>query len=294
MTRIKLIGTVEVGNTLGECVLWNERQQSVWWTDIHESRLYQYDLDGGTLNVHELPERLASFGFTETDGTLICAFASGIALYHLESGQVAWLARPEMDVRGTRFNDGRVDRQGRFWAGTMVEQPTASSADSGSLYCVTRGDCRRIFSGLQIPNSICWSPDSSSFFCADSTSHTIQRYAFNSETGSPSDPEVFAKIAPPVEPDGSTTDAEGFLWNAHWGGGKVVRYDSNGEPADEVVLPVSQPTCVALGGRDLNLLFVTTAKVSLTSEQLASQPAAGNLFIYATPYSGLPESHFKI
>jgi L-arabinonolactonase len=293
MNQFELIDIVETNNTLGEGVLWDDRQQNVWWTDILESRIYRYDPVTRALNSHTLPERLTSFGFTEKSDLLVCAFASGFALYEPESKKIEWLARPEMHLRGTRLNDGRVDRQGRFWAGSMVEQQSADH-EGGSLYCLTGRECKKIFGGIKISNSICWSPDSQTLYFADSPTHTIHRYAFDASSGIPGKPEIFTRITPPHEPDGSTVDAQGFLWNAAWGGGKVTRYDHKGQPVDQLLLPVTQPTCVAFGGSQMNLLFVSTARVGLTTDQLKQQPQAGNLFIYRTPYTGLPESRFRI
>lgn len=294
MFQFELIDVVEVNNTLGECVLWNDRQQKVWWTDIQESTLFQYDYIKRKLNKYALPERLASFGFTENDDILVCAFASGFALYNTVTNKIDWLAKPETHLPDNRFNDGRVDRQGRFWAGTMNEKDPAARGARGSLYCLTGMECQRIFSDVGIPNSLCWSRDSRRFYFADSTTHTIQRYDFDAETAHPSQPQPFAQSPPPHEPDGSCVDVDDCLWNALWCGGKVVRYESDGAPLDELKLPVSQPTCVAFGGTEMNLLFVTSARVGLTVGQLDKEPQAGSLFIYQTPYSGLPESRFRI
>lgn len=291
MSRFELIDVVEVNNTLGECTLWDDRQQKFWWTDIHESKLYEYNYIERELAEHLLPERLASFGFTEREGTLICAFASGFALYTPAEAHIEWLAKPETHLAGNRFNDGRVDRQGRFWAGTMAEQ---DSDAQGSLYCLSQRECNKVFSGIGIPNSLCWSPDGSKLYFADSTTHAINVYEFDPLEARPSNPALFTKTPPPHEPDGSTVDAQGYLWNALWGGGKVIRYDQQGTPVDELQLPVSQPTCVALGGVDMNLLVVSTAKVGLTDEQLATEPQAGNLFIYQTRHTGLRESRFRL
>ena len=289
-----MIDVVEVNNTLGECVLWNDRQQKAWWTDIQESTLFQYDPIQRSLKSYALPERLGSFGFTEDDNTLICAFASGFALYNPASTHIEWLARPDVHLSSSRFNDGRVDRQGRFWAGTMNENDPATVDARGSLYCLSRTECRRVFSDIGIPNSLCWSPDSSRFYFADSTTHTIQCFEFDPATGSTRQPRQFAQITPPSAPDGSTIHAEGCLWNAQWSGSKIVRYDAAGAVLDELPLPVSQPTCVAFGGAQMNRLFVTSARAGLTAEQLAKEPHAGNLFIYHTPCSGLTESRFRV
>lgn len=288
---IKLVDRIETHNTLGECVLWNDRQQAVWWTDIHEARLYRYELQQRHLTTYPLPERLASFGFTDDDDWLICAFASGFALYQPDSQKIDWIAQPEKEFTGNRFNDGRVDRQGRFWVGSMCEhQPMKPT---GSLYCLSGRQVKKVIGDIYIANSICWSPDSSRFFFADSPRHSIHRYDFDAATGELHRPQIFSTTTPPQEPDGSTVDAEGFLWNAVWGGSKVVRYNADGHVDRELTLPVSQPTCVAFGGADLSLLLISTAKIGLSAEQLNREPDAGNVLIYQTPYRGLPESRFN-
>lgn len=289
---IEFVDGIEAHNTLGECVLWDDRQQSVWWTDIHEARLYRYKLQQRHLTTYLLPERLASFGFTEKEEWLICAFASGFALYQPDSQKIDWIAQPEKEATGTRFNDGRVDRQGRFWAGTMCERQPMEPA--GSLYCLSGRHVTKVLSDIYIANSICWSPDSAQFYFADSPHHRIQRYDFDSASGALHQPQIFATTTPPQEPDGSTVDAHGNLWNAVWGGGKVVCHPTQGGETLELALPVSQPTCVAFGGPELNLLLISTAKIGLSTEQLNREPDAGNLLIYQTPYRGLPESRFKI
>lgn len=291
MHPIELIDRVDVRNTLGECVLWNEPQQAVWWTDILQARLFRYQLNPGRLTTYKLPERLGSFGFTDREGWLICAFENGLALYQPEMEKIDWIAHPEQHLSGTRFNDGRVDRQGRFWTGTMVEDPNASV--SASLYCLSGRSVRQVLGDVRISNSICWSPDSRRFYFADSPSHTIRSYEFEADSGEISDATVFIQTPPPYEPDGSTVDADGCLWNAWWGGGRVIRYSPDGKTDVEITTPASQPTCMAFGGVDLNLLFVSTATVGLSAEQLESEPAAGNLLIYRTPYRGLPEAHFR-
>jgi sugar lactone lactonase YvrE len=294
--RCELIATIPVHNLLGECILWDDRSQQVWWTDIQAGKLFRYGPESTELRQFELPERLGSFGFVDRSSQLICAFESGFALFDPINGALEWLARPELGFTGTRFNDGRVDRRGRFWAGTMVEgdardndrRPTAAS-----LYRLAGSDCRRLFGGIQISNSLCFSPDGSILYFADSPTGRINAYELDAETGDPARSRVFAEVGNGV-PDGSTVDAEGFLWNAQWGGGKVVRYAPSGSIDLELELPATQPTCVCLGGEKLDQLFVTTATVELEPASLASQPEAGNVLIYRTPLRGIEESRFKV
>jgi sugar lactone lactonase YvrE len=297
MNEVVLIDTIKVANTLGECILWDEQSQSTWWTDIHESRLYRYTLTNKQLQVYALPGRLCSFGFMEDDSRLICAFAEGFALYDPETGKREWLYQPEANYTGTRFNDGRVDRQGRFWSGTMVEDEvgydTQGNPVKGSLYWLAGQAHGKTLTAIQTSNSLCWSIDGKTMFFADSRTKEIRAYDFEPDGALMSNESVFVRTEPSCSPDGSIIDAEGCLWNAHWGGSKVVRFSPQGEVMTEIDLPVSQPTCVCFGGPDLDLLFVSTAREKLDTETLTPQPQAGDVFVFRTPYRGLPENRYR-
>ena len=288
MEPVKII---RAGNTLGEGVLWDVETESLWWTDIQERRLYRYDWNREALNSFATPERLCSFGFVEGSDRLIAAFESGFALFNPLDGATVWLARPEADRGGMRLNDGRVDRQGRFWAGSMAE--TAAGAEKANLYCVDEsGRAHLRKSGITISNGICWSPDGSWFYFADSPRRTIWRFAFDAASGGISGRRVFAETPEGAFPDGATVDAEGFLWSAHWGAGRVVRYAPDGRIDRFLDVPASQPSCVAFGGPKLDLLFVTTARQDLKEDALQREISAGDVFVYNIGIAGLPEERF--
>lgn len=297
MSAITLIGTIPVKNLLGESILWDERGQCVWWTDIHNAVLYRYAHARSDLQRYALPERLGSFGFIESyDTRLVCAFASGFAFYDTASGEIDWLYRPEQDVEGTRFNDGRVDRQGRFWSGTMVEGEAIDAAGQptkAGLYCISATECRKVLGDIGISNSLCFSRDGTILYFADSPTRRIMAYALDPVTGKLGEGSVFASIRGEGAPDGSIIDAASCLWNACWGGSKLVRYTPDGEPDCVLELPVSQPTCLCFGGPDLDLLFVSTAREGLGPDRLEAEPEAGNVLVYKTKFRGLPEDRFR-
>ena len=292
MVAYTLIDTVPCGNLLGEGVQWNHLDGCFWWTDIHSATLYRYQLHSKKLSHWDLPEKLGCFAFAKHDSRLLGAFASGFAWFDIETGTLEWIAKPEAHLSGNRSNDGRCDRQGRFWMGTIVEQKNTPE-QSAALYCLNSdGVVSQHFSGLHISNSLCWSPDSRKLYHADSPTHSIRVYDFDAASGELSNPQIFAHTEIGVEPDGACVDAEGFVWNAQWGGSRVVRYAPDGNKNLVLDLPVSQTTCVAFGGADLNLLAVTSARIGLSDEALARQPQAGHLFIFQTDFTGLPESRF--
>jgi L-arabinonolactonase len=276
-----LLTTIPVKNTLGECILWDEITGSVWWTDIHAAVLYRYALGSSKLTKYDVPERLCSFGFVEDDPHLICAFASGIALYEPASRDLRWLYRPEQGLRGTRFNDGRVDRQGRFWAGT-------------SLYWISGTAHGRALGGIEISNGLAFSPDAATLYFADSPTRQIRAYEFDAARGQIGEGRLLTEVANGGEPDGSTVDADGFIWNASWGASRVVRYAPDGAVDAEFDVPVSQPTCLCFGGDRLDLLFVSTARENLTPERLGAEPLAGDVLVYGTGYRGLPECRYRL
>jgi len=292
MAAFELIDTVPCANLLGEGVQWNHQDECFWWTDILAAKLHRYRISDKQLRTWDLPERLSCFTFAKNDSRILAAFASGFAWFEPESGSVEWIAKPESDVIGNRSNDGRCDRQGRFWMGTIVEQKN-SPEQSAALYCLDHDfSVGKHFSGLTISNALCFSPDSRKLYHADSPTHSIRVYDFDAQTGELSNPEIFAHTEIGVEPDGACVDAEGFVWNAQWGGNRVVRYAPDGSKTFVLDMPVSQATCIAFGGKNLNLLAVTSARIGLSEEAMTQQPQAGNLFIFQTDVTGLPEVWF--
>ncbi|MDX3775412.1 SMP-30/gluconolactonase/LRE family protein [Chromatiaceae bacterium AAb-1] len=302
-TTLPLLGSIAVKNRLGEGVFWHQASSSVWWTDIHGKALFRLSWPEQTLTEWPLPERISCFTLLNpadpmaASYPLLVAFASGFALFNPDTAAIQWLAKPQQYLSGNRFNDGRVDRQGRLWAGTMVEQATERTANSGSLYRFDRQGCHEIITRLRIPNALCWNRDSSLMYHADSPSQQIRRYRFDAVSGEIALAELFATtagIAAGAEPDGAIIDADDHLLCALWGGSALARYAPDGRLAAVYRLPVSQPTCVALGGDKLDILFVTTATEGLTEAELKQQPQAGNLLIYQYPYQGLAEPQLSV
>jgi len=287
MVKSQLIDIVAVGNTLGESVLWNTRDQAVWWTDIQQKQLYRLPWKTRKLELYPTPERLCSFGFLAKENLILAAFESGLALYQYGRQESEWIYRLDSTVENVRFNDGRVDSQGRFWIGTMVEGESAQA--DAKLYRLS-ADVGVVEQekNIKISNGICWSPDSKKFYFADSARQTIYTYDFDAETGSISNREVFKQAREKNFPDGAVVDSEGYLWSAQWGGSAVIRYAPDGSENFVLELPVSQPTCIAFGGEDMNLLFVTSAREGLSEEALALEPKAGHLFVFKLSVKGTP------
>ncbi len=281
-----------VQNVLGEGILWDSRRHVLWWTDIQSRRLFRHDWANGTTRILETPERVGSFGLVAGSERLITAFESGIALFDAYKGSVSWLARPQNLEPAVRFNDGRVDRRGRFWCGTMVEGDQGSAG--GCLYSIdATGTARCHLTGVRISNSLCMSPDGRLLYFADSPQRTIRVFELNEPQGTLGSPKVFAQTPAGADPDGAAIDADGCLWSAHWGAGCVVRYTPEGKVDRTLRVPASQPTCVCFAGPQLDVLCVTTARTGLSDEALLSEPNAGDVFVYRVGVQGLPESEYQ-
>lgn len=277
-------------NILGEVPVWDVATQALWWIDIEGRLLQRLDWSTGEVSRWNLPERPGSFALREGGG-LVCAFESGLAFYAPETGEIEWIARPEADQSRNRFNDGKTDRQGRFWAGTMDDQ---LSDRTGALYRLDPDlSVHRMETGIGISNALCWSPDDTKFYFADTLVQEIWAYDYDAASGDIASRSVFATtLDQPGKPDGSTIDAEGYMWNAQWDGWRLVRYAPDGRLDRVIELPVQKPTSVMFGGPDLSTLFVTTAIWDLAGEALKAQPMAGSLLALDVGVRGLPETRF--
>jgi L-arabinonolactonase len=284
------IHIIEVQNLLGEGVLWDGREDAALWIDIEGARFWRWQA-GHEAQSFKLPERPGSFALTDKPGTYLGAFENGFARFSPASGAFEMLAPVTRDTPHLRMNDGRVARDGTFWAGSMAEK---DGIPLGSLWRYDGTDKATPFiHNIRIPNSLCWNRDGNVMYFADSPRNMIWAYAFDAQTGPVGAPGIFATTPSGVHPDGSCIDAEDHLWNAQWGGGEVVRYRPDGSVERRLKLPVSQPSCVAFGGKNLDLLFVTSARVDLSAEQLAAEPLAGALLVYDVGVTGLAETICK-
>lgn len=294
--RFDFVTAIPSQCTLAEGAVWDERTGALWFTDIQRRQLLRFEWEAQRLQRHDLPERLGSFGLTADRGELVCAFASGFAMYRPETAERRWLYHIAPAYRGMRMNDGRVDRQGRFWAGSMVEDEELAPPQRGTLYRLDHADgtpAAPMLDGITISNSTCFSPSGDRIYFTDSPTRQIMTYDLDPESGEISDPRTFACLSGKGYPDGSDVDAAGRLWNAEWGSGRVTAYNPDGSIWAQLDLPVSQATCVAFGGPELDLLFVTTARENLSHERLGKEPQAGDVLVYRTDTVGLAAPVFR-
>ena len=277
---------------LGECPLWDERRQALFWVDIRRPAVRRLDYASGQVDTWLMPDLVGSIAFAmgdTGDDRLLVALPDRIALFDPATGSIEpFIAAPQ--VPGHRFNDGRVDAQGRFWIGTMHN---LTRAPEGVLYVIDeRRALAPVKTGICIPNSLGWSPDGRTMYFADSLRYAIFAYDFDPATGAMTNERTFATSPAPAFADGSAVDAEGYLWNCEFNGWRVVRYAPDGRVDRVIAVPAQRPTCCAFGGPNLDILYITTASQQMTAEELAAQPFAGALLAIDAGVRGLVESRF--
>ena len=284
---------VRVQALLGEGILWDSTRRCLWWTDIQSRRLYRYEWSGGCLQAVSVPDRVGSLGLVAGSEQLIVAVADGIGLFDVARGRLTWLDRPGSVLAGMRFNDGKVDRQGRFWAGTMVERD-AEPALAGLYSIEGGGAARRHLPDLRIANGLCFSPGGRRMYFADSPTRQIVVFDLLEPEGVLGEPRAFARTPKGAYPDGAAIDVDGCRWSAHWGAGCVVRYTPTGRVDRMLELPTSQPTCVCFAGPALDVLCITTAREGLDEAALQRQPLAGDVLMYRPGVQGLAEPEYRL
>ena len=286
MTDIRRIGTTT--DLLGEGPVWCPRERALYWVDIRGRLLRRWTERGEQVTSWPMPEEIGSIAIADQGGVLV-ALRSGIALFDAMAGSFTKLADLPEHGPNLRCNDGKCDRQGRFWVGTME---MGTIAPTGKLYRLDDRGCTVMRTGIEIPNSLCWSPDGATMYWADSLQRKILAFPYDTATGVPGAPTVLAEVPAPAVPDGATVDAEGFVWSAQYGGSRVVRYARDGRVDRVLDLPAVQITSCAFGGSDLGTLFVTSATQNLSAEALAAQPLAGALLAVDVGVNGLREPRF--
>jgi sugar lactone lactonase YvrE len=287
----QLIRVGDQTDILGESPLWDEHAQALVWVDIRRPALRRLHAGSGRVDTWPLPDLVGSVALVDERRVLL-AMGDSVGLFDLDSGELEPIARLPRRIEGHRFNDGRCDRQGRFFVGTMHN---LTRAPEGVLYRLQgRGPLAPVLEGVCIPNSLSWSPDGKTMYFADSLHYAIDAYDYDCAHGVPGARRVLARTEPPGFPDGATVDAEGFVWSAQFKASQVVRYAPDGRIDRVIPLPVDKPTAIAFGGPDLDRLYITTASQHMTPAELAAQPLAGALLALDVGVRGLPEPRFVL
>jgi sugar lactone lactonase YvrE len=283
---------LDVRARLGECPIWSDEEQALFFVDIKGRAVHCFEPETGRHTAFPVPEDIGCIGFRKGGG-FIAGLRSGLWLLDDQGRCEQKLSDNPEDQGTSRFNDGRVDPAGRFLAGTIDEPKAGAKAH---LYRYDQRGLSVLASGLLTSNGVAFSPDGRRLYHSDTPTFTVWRYAYDPATGEATDPQVFTRLTPTEtdrgRPDGAAVDAEGCYWTALFEGGRIRRYAPDGSLLAEYPVPARCPTMVAFGGPDRKTLFVTSARHERPEEELAATPYSGSLFSMPVDVPGLPEYRF--
>jgi sugar lactone lactonase YvrE len=276
--------------TLGEGPIWDSRDGRLIWVDIISGVVNVLTSGASNARQIEVGEHVGCVALTAQPRTLVGALRSGWYWIDVETGAKQLIAASPAGA-DCRFNDGAVDRAGRFWAGTM---DYAETSPVGELYLLAPDlSYRSTDRGFICSNGITWSSDRRWMFFVDSRNDAIYRYRFDDEQGQLGERSVFIDTTDfPGVPDGIEMDSEDTLWCAFWDGGQIVGFDKDGEARETIAVPAIRPTSLTFGGSDLTTMFITSAAYGLSERELAEWPASGAVFEVTRPTPGLPANVF--
>lgn len=282
---------------VGESPVWHAREHAWYWTDIPARTVWRLDASSGATASWTTPEMVACMA-PRADGGLVAGMETGIFRLDLQPGgkvQAGRLGAPPPDELGAgmRFNDGRCDRQGRFWSGTMFMDMAAACADGRLYRCDAQGLSQPVVSGLLTQNGLAWSPDGRTMYLSDSHPQRQLVWAFDYDTdaGLPSGRRLFVDMNNhPGRPDGATVDADGCYWLAANDAGLLLRFTPDGRLDRRIALPMAKPSMCCFGGADLGTLLVTSINPRIDSG--TSDTWAGATILLRPGVQGLPETAF--
>lgn len=288
MTAVECIWPAET--ILGEAPSWCPVEKVIYWVDIDGKTILRIDPQSGDRQI--FPQTY-EFGciVKRSDGGFIAGTNAGLVFIGATLEEPEIFATPEIHFAKNRFNDGKCDSRGRFWVGSTDMDETEPN---GSLYRVTgAGDVDRILPGVIVSNGLGWSPDDKTMYFTDSGHGLIYAFDYDADTGTIDNKRMFARVDPSDGmPDGLTVDADGFVWGAHWDGWRVTRYDPDGRIDRIIAMPVPNVTSLTFGGDSLDQMFITTARLGMSDDQLKESPLSGGLFTIDAGVTGLPETPF--
>lgn len=262
---------------LGEGPCWNEQEKALYWVDIIGKKFGRLDPATGHNEDFLIGEYVGAVVCAGQD-EVVLATQSGFQTYHMKQRQLSPIVDPESHLSENRFNDGKCDSRGRFWAGTME---IIGKEAKGSLYVLdTDRSCRKVFDGVGVSNGIAWSLDETEMYYIDSMKKLVHAFDYDVERGEISNPRTLIDFAGEQGfPDGMTIDEEGMLWIAHWDGWQVSRWNpQTGEKLESIPVPAAKATSCIFGGEELDILYITTARKDVQENQAGEQPHAGGIF----------------
>ena len=281
----------EITSDLGECPLWDNEEGALFWIDSLSGLLFRADRDG-SLHSWKAPQEIGSFALCQSGGAL-CALRDGLYRLDFETGSFALLKRTPNDPQITRLNDGKCDRRGRFWIGSLTEGDDRVDA---VLYRFNLdGSLVETLDGIRVSNGLAFPAGEDFFYHSDSRVGRIDRVSPSRSEEGGLTRELFFQTDKEVErPDGAAVDEQGYYWSALYGGGAIIRISPSGEEVFRMKLPTAYPTMIAFGGPCLKTLFITTDSSTTMTASTENDPYAGKVLTVEVDIAGLPEPRFAL
>lgn len=282
----------KVEANLGEGAIWNYKTQELYWIDIEGRQLNIYNPKSKINKVLKTESRIGTVvPFTEDEALI--ALENGVHKIDIQTGKSNLFTDMKSELLGSRLNDGKCDPSGRFWVGSMhLEQETGKA----NLYTITSENIlQKKIDSVTISNGIVWTSDKKTMYYIDTPTSTIKEFDYNNETGEISNGKIAVKI--PIKfgfPDGMTIDEENMLWVGMWNGNAVIRFNpKTGKVISKIEVPAHNITSCAFGGENLETLYITSARIDMTEEELIKYPLAGSLFSINPGVKGVKSNFYK-
>jgi sugar lactone lactonase YvrE len=276
---------------LGESPIWCDNTQSLFFIDIVGKKILRWK-DSHKKDFYTTSKEPGSIVLSNQSGTILCAMEHELCSVYLNKDNFSYKTHFIFnELKENRMNDGKCDPAGRFWVASMNK---TCQDNSGKVWRINRDfSCKEMIGGFSVGNGFGWNPEGTIMYFTDSEKRVIYSYMYDLSTGDLGARSVFAKI--PIilgKPDGLAVDSDGFVWSAHWDGWRVTRYQPDGKIDRVIKMPVPRPTSIAFGGKDLDILFITSASVGLRKKDITNAPLSGSLFSLKLDTAGLRSYSF--
>ena len=286
-------------STTGESPVWCERTARLYWVDVQQPALHRFDPATGMDESWTMPAWIGclALGGGTTEGSVLVGLRTGVYRFDLADGSLTLVAPAPFDTRRFFLNDGKCDRQGRFWVGPMRHALLPLVGETGAMQGPLwrlEGD-RLVAQGKlsELSNGLAWSPDGGTMYHSHTMSGKINAWDYDAASGEMARGRLFAQVDGPPGPDGAEVDRDGFYWTAINGQGRILRFDPDGRIEREVRVPFKYPTMVTFGGADLRTVFVTSGRWAIADKDAADHPLDGCIYAFEAPVAGLPTSRWQ-
>ena len=280
-------------NFVAESPTYSPKTNSLYWVDVKGGSVHCLDLSSGVKKDYIMPYVCPFMTLCKDEVNLLVGLKRTIYKFYPATGTLNKITEVEKEIDCNRFNDAKCDPQGRLWFSTMKNNFGDDGEDLpideniGGIYCLDKDlSVKQMDSNYGVPNTVAFNPESTKAYIGDSITGELYVYDFDAKAGEIRNKQHFATNQDAGHLDGSAMDEEGCLWNTHWGSSKIVRYSPKGEILEEIMMPVPAPSSCCFGGEDMQTLFVTTARETLSHEQLEKYPNSGGIFAFKTKVRG--------